>query len=1374
MSDLEAQITAMAEQMETLRRRLVSSEAAAAELKTKQEKMEADAKEVDRSRSAGDGAGRAGRVRYQGLGAGLGSATTGLHLVNGVSRSPPPKFPSKATITQIVAWRQRTRFYIDRLRLGHTISAEAPPIPVVNCSDESDLIRSYGEALVMDHQRALEVLLEATSHAPFADRLYACSSIPEMWDKIDEWSLPSSPTERNHLTQQLENVAMRGDEDPRNFFARIDSLLATLRTVGVEYIEEDVVEIVLRQLPPQYDSDVTSISNQHEFSPTLAQLESLIRKSYLRRQTKQLGSPSTPASSGAPVNSHALVLGSGVPSGDARGRFGYRTGGGRPRTGHQRQPRHQQQPQQQRQQHHPQPQRPHRNQQLQSHPRPGHKAGEICPGVGGSFDCGRNAEYWQPDSPPPPGTPMGAVYHCARCGRLGHSAPFCTAPRRFEGTCGICKEHGHMARRCLLRHHQAPQPLPPPHANIVTPQGDVYYGTLGDGLSSPSTGGTVAGKAAPLQLEAATPPEPVGPGSAVVDDGDEYFGWTPSATPQPPALTSSMDVDLDFFTAPAGDADNDPGALAGPIGGTLPDDDINHIFTLQRLPPPHALATVFPDARPGSSLWVADNAATFHSTPSSDLVYDKRPPLPRERVLATGCGRRLEVESIGKLDLIVHCDQDIRITLVNVVVIPDLAFNLMSLHRISDVHDITLNATSVSLLGGRIQFKKLFTGSYLQATRVPPTSDPVAMAAAVMRPGKPRSMNINDLHHALGHAHEATIRETAKQMGIHVTGTQGYCDGCAEAKAIKSSVPKSVDPSRKSTRPLQRVFIDLAGPYPASTGGSRYCMMVVDDFSNFGWPVFLRDKSGPTVLTAFRAWHVAVKSLISAHGQVECVFSDNGNEFVNTSFRNLLVDLGIKAELTPVDGAKRNGRVERRIALVAEAAKAAFREFPKLFPDLEFPARALNWTAIWPEAFTWATDSINLQAQLTDKPDMRCPSVKLLGRRPTNLVLPFMMPGFRHRIRPNKMESKGERCFYLNTGNNHSSSTHKIILPSGQVSFSADVTFGYRRAPFVGEVPTWGSGAVAPAHVAPANRVSPVASVGGGGALTPAAASSAASTHTAVPDGRVSPVASVEGATASPSLAATNTVSPVVPIGGAAAAPPVAATSVAATAGAVPTVRTSPVASLAGASTSTTAAAARTGATAAGASSDRSFPNASAGGAIASTAAAPEGMGSPAPIPPAHASTSTHATAPATPARTMVPLRHNRIHEATPAVTRAQARLQRFASHPGPAPLGALAVLSPNNPAQGPSLAPVSGKPPAPPRGTSTLLVADENITRRLYDTPAMGEPPLPAGMACDLETPETFDQSQRGPHRQIWDAAMAKEVQGLDAVGTFEQASGI
>ena len=91
---------------------------------------------------------------------------------------------------------------------------------------------------------------------------------------------------------------------------------------------------------------------------------------------------------------------------------------------------------------------------------------------------------------------------------------------------------------------------------------------------------------------------------------------------------------------------------------------------------------------------------------------------------------------------------------------------------------------------------------------------------------------------------------------------------------------------------------------------------------------------------------------------------------------------------------------------------------------------------------------------------MLCPWEKLYGRRPTSLVLPFMMPGFRHANRKTKMHSKVERCFYLNTGHDHSSTAHKVLLTSGVASYTADVTFGYHRRPFVGESPTWCDGAL--------------------------------------------------------------------------------------------------------------------------------------------------------------------------------------------------------------------------------------------------------------------------------------------------------------------------
>ena len=65
------------------------------------------------------------------------------------------------------------------------------------------------------------------------------------------------------------------------------------------------------------------------------------------------------------------------------------------------------------------------------------------------------------------------------------------------------------------------------------------------------------------------------------------------------------------------------------------------------------------------------------------------------------------------------------------------------------------------------------------------------MIAAVLAPGQQKSIDINDLHYALGHAHEGILRTTAKDMGTKVTGTLRFCGGCANAKGLKASVPKS-------------------------------------------------------------------------------------------------------------------------------------------------------------------------------------------------------------------------------------------------------------------------------------------------------------------------------------------------------------------------------------------------------------------------------------------------------------------------------------------------------------------------------------------------------------------------------------------------------
>ena len=97
----------------------------------------------------------------------------------------------------------------------------------------------------------------------------------------------------------------------------------------------------------------------------------------------------------------------------------------------------------------------------------------------------------------------------------------------------------------------------------------------------------------------------------------------------------------------------------------------------------------------------------------------------------------------------------------------------MSFNRMQEKHEIILNGAGASMLGGLVRFKTFRAGNFIQATRVPhddASPHPPAMVAAMMRPGAPSSMDVNDFHNSLGHANIKTLYETAKQMGIKLTG----------------------------------------------------------------------------------------------------------------------------------------------------------------------------------------------------------------------------------------------------------------------------------------------------------------------------------------------------------------------------------------------------------------------------------------------------------------------------------------------------------------------------------------------------------------------------------------------------------------------------
>ena len=345
----------------------------------------------------------------------------------------------------------------------------------------------------------------------------------------------------------------------------------------------------------------------------------------------------------------------------------------------------------------------------------------------------------------------------------------------------------------------------------------------------------------------------------------------------------------------------------------------------------------------------------------------------------------------------------------------------------------------------------------MPATTVPSATVPPAMAVAVLPPDATTSTDINDLHASLGHEHEGILRETAKQMGIRLMGTLVPCSECAAAKGIRRSVSRST--ARWATRPLELLYGDLSSTMPASTGGLVYCFFIVDCYSNLGWPLFLKDKSADIITHAFRVFLAAIKPLREKHGEPGVLRTDNGTKFVNEPFANLLAKHGIRGEFTSVDGPKRNGCVERRIALVKEGAWAAWLGFPRLFPDVQLPSRAMHYSAVWPEAWTWMSENINITSRV-DGPDKRYPEEKLYGKCLRKQLLPFLMPRHLTRGTGPKWAGKADPFFYLNGGKDHATDCDKGMLESGIASYTTKATYAYRRVPFVGQQVTFGNEAI--------------------------------------------------------------------------------------------------------------------------------------------------------------------------------------------------------------------------------------------------------------------------------------------------------------------------
>jgi hypothetical protein len=137
-------------------------------------------------------------------------------------------------------------------------------------------------------------------------------------------------------------------------------------------------------------------------------------------------------------------------------------------------------------------------------------------------------------------------------------------------------------------------------------------------------------------------------------------------------------------------------------------------------------------------------------------------------------------------------------------------------------------------------------------------------------------------------------------------------------------------------RPLELLHMNLFGPIAyISIGGSKYCLVIVDDYSRFTWVFFLQEKSQTQeTLKGF------LRRAQNEFGlRIKKIRSDNGTVFKNSQIEGFLEEESIKHEFSSPYTPQQNGVVERKNRTLLNMARAMLDEYKT--PD-RFWAEAIN------------------------------------------------------------------------------------------------------------------------------------------------------------------------------------------------------------------------------------------------------------------------------------------------------------------------------------------------------------------------------------------------------------------------------------------------
>ena len=426
-------------------------------------------------------------------------------------------------------------------------------------------------------------------------------------------------------------------------------------------------------------------------------------------------------------------------------------------------------------------------------------------------------------------------------------------------------------------------------------------------------------------------------------------------------------------------------------------------------------------------LWCLDSGCTSHLCKDARFFRELD---ERERgTLNLASNENAAIEGKGLVTATVKAANGAKtLDLRDAFLVPDLRANLISVSKVTDRGyrvifsdtraEIVDKDGNAKLVANRVNDLYCLEGSGEAAS---------CLEATVQRSSKESRNTLEDWHIRLGHLNLTYLRDAARKgsmRGLKIKGADNDfdCEICLQGKMARLPFPKE---STRKCNVGDLIDSDVCGPIRIeSHARSRLFCTFIGDASGWCEVRFLRQKN--EVLSEFEKFRALM--LTQRDKKIKMLQSDNGLEFVNKEFVQLLEKHGIHHRLTVPYTPEQNGVAERRNRTLMEMARC-------LLLQSNLPG------SFWAEAVNTANYILN-----------RCPTRKLDGRTPYEVwygeppdVSYFQRFGSQvyvldKKLGKSKLDPRSETGLFL--GYSSESKAYRVWLPEQKkVTIARDVRF---------------------------------------------------------------------------------------------------------------------------------------------------------------------------------------------------------------------------------------------------------------------------------------------------------------------------------------------